>query len=838
MECLRHHRKLERLFALAVLLLTVSLGVATAQTPSPSQSPTPKPSPTTSPNAPAAGDQSVVLSPDPLPFGDHDIGTTTYPQGITAKNNGKIAVTISGVSLDNASEFSETHTCAGSLDPGAQCFISVRFSPLGVETRTATVTVSYTRAGESIQLSSKAVLSGKGFAPNLRVFPTALDFGDQPMGSASVVRTLLLTAGPDNPVKIPAASVAGDFTVTPVTCDLKPAAACSLSVTFTPKKEGTTTGSLTIADDKGATRVVSLTGVGIAGCTSTPAFGSREQLRSMLPVLVVVFTYLLALLLVRWNMVARPARGLVQAQISAVTQRVDSLMAGPNPPTAANVAPIKLLLVRAHDLIAHNKKQPATMLLDYLFWTRGHEMTAWNCIHEAEEQLVFFLPEENVRAALERAEVDLREDAAPAAVALADTIHAALTATPPLPLEDSTRIALEAVSKFIQSQAAALGTEVSDALKPGATLSADQYGQLAQKVTAFITPEAASLSNQITQALGSLSTATVEALRPLLEQAASLLQPQTSILVDKLKAACSAAPPLNVDQWKESLAGANDYLSPHAELAQQIRTALAAKPRVPLERWRALLNEARGYIYDRTDKDFGSMSSWQNKTVWLVGCSLLLIVALAATLQHAVFFLVGAAGGLLSRMGRALYRGDVPTDYGASWTSLFLSPVVGALTGWLGILLIILAVELNILGSVFKFDWCNPYNPIVLALALALGFSERLFDGILTQLEQKVGGAQTPTTPAASVKITTGPALTEGKVGEAYKQVVLAASGGTPPYKWSVISGKLPAGITMDANGRISGMPTTDAKGTAKFTVQVTDAAANNKSLEFTIVVN
>ena len=52
--------------------------------------------------------------------------------------------------------------------------------------------------------------------------------------------------------------------------------------------------------------------------------------------------------------------------------------------------------------------------------------------------------------------------------------------------------------------------------------------------------------------------------------------------------------------------------------------------------------------------------------------------------------------------------------------------MVGALTGWLGILAILLMAELNVLGSVFKVDWCNPYHPIVLALALALGFGTTL----------------------------------------------------------------------------------------------------------------
>jgi hypothetical protein len=117
-----------------------------------------------------------------------------------------------------------------------------------------------------------------------------------------------------------------------------------------------------------------------------------------------------------------------------------------------------------------------------------------------------------------------------------------------------------------------------------------------------------------------------------------------------------------------------------------------------------------------------------------------LIVGLAWTLDHTVLFLVGAAGGLMSRLSRAVFRADVPTDYGASWTTLFLSPVVGALSAWAGVLLVGLAVKLQILGSAIPANWCDPYNPMVLAIALMLGFAERLFDEILKPVEKKFGG--------------------------------------------------------------------------------------------------
>ena len=51
----------------------------------------------------------------------------------------------------------------------------------------------------------------------------------------------------------------------------------------------------------------------------------------------------------------------------------------------------------------------------------------------------------------------------------------------------------------------------------------------------------------------------------------------------------------------------------------------------------------------------------------------------------------------------------------------------------------------------------------------------------------------------------------------------LGASGGTPPYTWSILSGTLPSGITLSSTGVLSGTPA--SLGTFDFTVQVLDSA-------------
>ena len=56
----------------------------------------------------------------------------------------------------------------------------------------------------------------------------------------------------------------------------------------------------------------------------------------------------------------------------------------------------------------------------------------------------------------------------------------------------------------------------------------------------------------------------------------------------------------------------------------------------------------------------------------------------------------------------------------------------------------------------------------------------------------------------------------------AYPATTLRASGGVPPYSWSILSGSLPPGLTLASNGAISGTAT--QSGNFAFIVQVTDS--------------
>lgn len=176
---------------------------------------------------------------------------------------------------------------------------------------------------------------------------------------------------------------------------------------------------------------------------------------------------------------------------------------------------------------------------------------------------------------------------------------------------------------------------------------------------------------------------------------------------------------------------------------------------------KALLGRGVSIIYAERDTGFSTLMEWNNKASWLILTALLIIVVLTAAAGHAILFLAGAAGGYLSRVMRAIKRDDVPLDYGASWTTLFLSPLFGALSGWFGIAIVAFATQpgIELLGDAFKrVRWDEPAGPSALAVAFLLGFSERLFDAVVGAVERHADRSGATTAPTRPTTPTPAPA--------------------------------------------------------------------------------
>jgi sugar lactone lactonase YvrE len=123
---------------------------------------------------------TATLSPTSLTFKTQAVTSTSAAQTVTITNSGKETLNISGILLTgtNAADFGQTTTCGPTLQPSANCTVSVTFTPTSGGTRTGTLQVNDS-AGDSPQTIS--------------LFGTALDF--QMVIPAGGTSTQTVTAG-------------------------------------------------------------------------------------------------------------------------------------------------------------------------------------------------------------------------------------------------------------------------------------------------------------------------------------------------------------------------------------------------------------------------------------------------------------------------------------------------------------------------------------------------------------------------------------------------------------------------------------------------------------------
>jgi hypothetical protein len=140
---------------------------------------------------------------------------------------------------------------------------------------------------------------------------------------------------------------------------------------------------------------------------------------------------------------------------------------------------------------------------------------------------------------------------------------------------------------------------------------------------------------------------------------------------------------------------------------------------------------------------------WQEKTCWLVFSALFLIALIGLLSSGHDVLIAGAIGGLASKLRGVMNRKQVPTDYGASWATLFLAPPVGALSGWSGIVLVHLFVETGLFGaglSMFEAESLEALMqaPEAFAIALVFGYSASLFEKAILRAQDSLGGVDAP----------------------------------------------------------------------------------------------
>jgi hypothetical protein len=121
------------------------------------------------------------------------------------------------------------------------------------------------------------------------------------------------------------------------------------------------------------------------------------------------------------------------------------------------------------------------------------------------------------------------------------------------------------------------------------------------------------------------------------------------------------------------------------------------------------------------------------------------------------------------------------------------------------------------------------------ATQLIVTFSVRPTVGNLTAVVTTNGNNSGAPVQVATVVTIALSALPDWTVSQPYSPVV-SASGGSGPYTFSLTSGTLPTGLTLNPNGTFSGLPT--ATGTFVFTLKATQSAFASGSRTYTVVIN
>jgi hypothetical protein len=208
--------------------------------------------------APSLGAAVMIVSPNPVSFGDQLVGTSGASSDVQVGNFGDATLAVAS-SISITGDFSQTNNCTAPIPGGQKCDINVVFKPTALGNRTGTLTVS--ASGQTTQVIQ---LTGNGTAPAATFSPNALAFEPQLTGTTSLPLSVQISNSGTGSLTITSLQTSGDFAQSnacgsPVISGTN----CIVQVTFTPTALGNRTGVLTITDNAaGSPHIVALSGQG------------------------------------------------------------------------------------------------------------------------------------------------------------------------------------------------------------------------------------------------------------------------------------------------------------------------------------------------------------------------------------------------------------------------------------------------------------------------------------------------------------------------------------------------------------------------------------------------
>ena len=217
----------------------------------------------------------VVVTPSPFDFGVQPVGVPTNAQTFSLTNNTNATITFTGIAVTgmvpaaNSDFVLAADMCSPSVAAGAQCTVSVTFTPStgAAESATLAFTDNDVSSPQNVSLTG----TGSATAPAVGFDHASVSFGGQMLTTTSNATNVQLKNTGLGPLTINSIATSGDFAETSTgasACPVSPAtlaagANCVISLTFSPTVVGARTGALTVTDNaNGSPQSIPLSGSG------------------------------------------------------------------------------------------------------------------------------------------------------------------------------------------------------------------------------------------------------------------------------------------------------------------------------------------------------------------------------------------------------------------------------------------------------------------------------------------------------------------------------------------------------------------------------------------------
>ena len=215
--------------------------------------------------APAAN-----FSPTSLSFSSQIVGVPSASQMIQLFNTGTATLNIASIAITGANmgDFSQTNDCAATLSSGAHCTFTVIFTPGGVGSRSAAITVMDNASGSP----HSAALTGTGMSvtPVAALTPATFTFPATTVGNSSSPQAFNLMNSGTGALAISTIGFTGpnpgDFTQSNTCGSSVPVnMSCTITATFAPQAVGLRTAMLSVSDNAaGSPHTAAVSGTGNA----------------------------------------------------------------------------------------------------------------------------------------------------------------------------------------------------------------------------------------------------------------------------------------------------------------------------------------------------------------------------------------------------------------------------------------------------------------------------------------------------------------------------------------------------------------------------------------------